>query len=40
MYINQIDNIVDEILDKLYLEKITQDTTFNTIIKEKKGSLC
>lgn len=36
MYVNQIDNIIDQILDKLYLEGLLNDPTFNTIIQGKK----
>lgn len=36
MYVNQIDNIIDQILDKLYLDGITKDETFISIVKGKK----
>ena len=36
MYINQIDNIIDQILDKLYLEGLVNDSAFQTIVGEKK----
>lgn len=36
MYVNQIDNIIDQILDQLYLEGLTKDQTFKSIIEGKK----
>ncbi len=36
MYVNQIDNIIDQILDQLYLEGLTKDETFKSIIEGKK----
>ncbi len=36
MYVNQIDNIIDKILDKLYLEGLSNDPTFQLIIQENK----
>lgn len=36
MYVNQIDNIIDKILDKLYLEGLSNDEIFQTIIKGNK----
>ena len=36
MYVNQIDNIIDQVLDKLYLEGLLQKNPFKTIIDEKK----
>jgi len=32
MYVNQIDNIIDKILDKLYLDGISKDKVFKTIV--------
>src|ERR1700733_9393526 len=36
MYVNQIDDIIDKILDRLYLEGLIKDSTFNLIISENK----
>ena len=36
MYVNQIDNIIDTVLDKLYLEGLSHDPTFKLIIENKK----
>lgn len=36
MYVNQIDNIIDQTLDKLYLQGISKDPTFKTIVNGKK----
>ncbi|CAH6420434.1 Hypothetical protein MVR_LOCUS129 [uncultured virus] len=36
MYVNQIDNIIDQILDQLYLEGLSQDPAFQAIIQEHK----
>ena len=36
MYVNQIDNIIDKILDKLYLDGISRDPTFKSIVDGKK----
>lgn len=36
MYVNQIDNIIDKILDKLYLEGLSKDETFKSIVQGKK----
>lgn len=36
MYVNQIDNIIDKILDKLYLEGLANDKTFQLIVEGKK----
>jgi len=36
MYVNQIDNIIDQILDKLYLEGLMKDDTFRSIMEGKK----
>ena len=36
MYVNQIDNIIDQILDKLYFTGLTDDKTFNLIVNQKK----
>ncbi|AYV85275.1 MAG: hypothetical protein Satyrvirus9_1, partial [Satyrvirus sp.] len=36
MYVNQIDDIIDKILDKLYLEGLAKDVTFRTIVENKK----
>lgn len=36
MYVNQIDNIIDKILDRLYLDGLRKDPTFQMIINEKK----
>jgi hypothetical protein len=35
MYVNQIDNIIDNILDKLFLEGLSNDVTFKKLIEEK-----
>lgn len=35
MYVNQIDNIIDSILDKLYLEGISKDKVFRTMVDTK-----
>lgn len=35
MYITQIDYFIDKILDKLYLEFLSKDETFNTLISKK-----
>lgn len=34
MYVNQIDDIIDKILDKLYLENLSKDSAFKLIIKK------
>lgn len=34
MYVNQIDNIIDQILDKLYLDGLKNDDTFNHIVND------
>lgn len=36
MYVNQIDNIIDKILDELYLDFLIKDDTFNILISGKK----
>lgn len=36
MYVNQIDNIIDQILDKLYLEGLAKDDAFKSIVEGKK----
>src|SRR5271154_6114611 len=36
MYVNQIDKIIDQILDKLYLEGMTNNKINETIVKENK----
>lgn len=36
MYINQIDNIIDQILDNLYINGLNKDPTFKIIVDEKK----
>lgn len=36
MYVNQIDNIIDKILDELYLEGLSKDGTFRSIISGNK----
>lgn len=36
MYVNQIDDIIDKLLDKLYLDGIFKDETFKSIIDNKK----
>lgn len=36
MYVNQIDDIIDKILNKLYLEALIKDKTFRTIVDGKK----
>ncbi len=36
MYVNQIDNIIDQILDKLYLDGLSKDKTFQSIVKGNK----
>lgn len=36
MYINQIDNIIDQILDNLYINGLNEDPTFKIIVDEKK----
>lgn len=36
MYVNQIDDIIDKILDQLYLEGISKDPTFQTIVQGNK----
>lgn len=36
MYVNQIDDIIDKILDQLYLEGLTKDVAFQSIIKGNK----
>lgn len=36
MYVNQINTIIDQMLDKLYLEGLSQVNPFTTIINEKK----
>ncbi|XWV25201.1 hypothetical protein QJ856_gp0571 [Tupanvirus deep ocean] len=36
MYVNQIDNIIDQILDQLYLEGLAKDDAFNSIVQGKK----
>jgi hypothetical protein len=36
MYFNQIDNIIDNVLDKLYLEALAKPNVFQTIIDKKK----
>ena len=36
MYVNQIDNIIDKILDKLYLEGLANDKTFQAIVDGNK----
>jgi hypothetical protein len=36
MYVNQIDNIIDQILDQLYLEGLAKDETFKSIVEGKK----
>ena len=36
MYVNQIDNIIDQILDKFYVEGLALDSTFKTIVEHNK----
>lgn len=36
MYVNQIDNIIDKILDKLYFDGLSKDKTFQTIVNGNK----
>lgn len=36
MYVSQIDNIIDQILNKLYLEGLSKDPTFKVIVNSKK----
>ncbi|BCS83066.1 hypothetical protein QLL95_gp1057 [Cotonvirus japonicus] len=36
MYVNQIDDIIDEILNKLYLDGLSRDASFNDIINSNK----
>ncbi|AGD92321.1 hypothetical protein LBA_00403 [Megavirus lba] len=36
MYVNQIDKIIDDILNQLYLQGLSNDETFNTITKSNK----
>ena len=36
MYVNQIDDIIDKILDQLYLEGLAKDETFKSIVEGKK----
>ena len=39
MYVTLIDNIIDKILDKLYLEGLAKDSTFRTIAEGKKVNI-
>nr|URM62292.1 hypothetical protein [Mimivirus sp.] len=36
MYVNQIDKIIDDILNQLYLQGLSNDETFNIITKSNK----
>ena len=36
MYVNQIDDIIDKLLDRLYLEGLSKDEAFKSIVDGKK----